>query len=360
MNPTVTIAIPTYNEEKHIGKVIRCFLNSSYPEIIEIIIADGRSNDNTRQIVEGLIFEDSRIKLLDNRLRIQSAALQLMSQVSKGDIFLRVDAHCEYAPDYVERCVEALQYSGSLNVGGAQRFLAKNPFQLAVALASRSPLGSGKAKYRNPNYTGYADTVFLGCFWLKALLEVGGYYLTRKEDTELNLRLLDKNTQAIYICSSIKVWYFPRSNWKALWNQYVKYGRGCCLINRRYPNKLPKRSNLPFHCLVINLLLFIVNWASFRNLSYIVSLDAMIVILCIIEAIQINVKFYDSCKDEFWRGENSQFPSFLKRCSLCWVVLTTIPIAHAWGYTQQLFRIHILKIDENYFLESGYELEKTP
>lgn len=359
MQPTVTIAIPAYNEENHLEKVIRCFLNSGYPHIIEIIVADGRSSDNTREIAKDLAREDSRIKLLDNPLRIQSAALQLIGKEARGDVFLRVDAHCEYAPNYVECCIEALQNSNSANVGGAQRFLAYSALQLAIAVASRSFLGSGGAKYRNPDYTGYADTVFLGCFWRKALLEVGGYDLTRKEDTELNLRLLEKNPRAIYISSTIKVWYFPRSNLQALWNQYVKYGRGCCLINYRYPNKLPKRSNLPFYYLIINLFGFVSSFVLLKNPFYFLSIDILFVFLFFLESIRINIKFDDLAKKEFWQGEENRFPGFIKRYLLTWIVLLTIPLAHAWGYSQQLFRTYILRIDEAYFLESGYEITNT-
>ncbi|MFM5942130.1 MAG: glycosyltransferase family 2 protein, partial [Dolichospermum sp.] len=106
---------------------------------------------------------------------------------------MRLDAHCEYAPDYLEQSVEALLKSGAMNAGGAQCFVAKNSFQAGVALATKSFLGSGGAKYRNPNYDGYADTVFLGCFWRKDLLEMSGYSVARNEDAELNLRLIEKN-----------------------------------------------------------------------------------------------------------------------------------------------------------------------
>ena len=52
MNKTVSIIIPCRNEENYIKQCIDSFLNQSYPEeLIEIIIADGMSTDNTRGII---------------------------------------------------------------------------------------------------------------------------------------------------------------------------------------------------------------------------------------------------------------------------------------------------------------------
>ncbi|EDX72431.1 glycosyl transferase, group 2 family protein [Coleofasciculus chthonoplastes PCC 7420] len=356
--PTVTVAIPTYNEFSNIEKVIQGFLETDYPNLLEVLIADGGSTDGTVDKVIKLSLVDKRVRLLDNPLRIQSAALKLMLDEAKGDIFLRADAHCEYASNYIKQCVEVLLESKSLNVGGAQRFAAKSSFQAGVALASRSFLGSGKAKYRDPNYCGYADTVFLGCFWKRILIEVGGYKITRKEDTELNLRLLEENAQAIYVSSKIQVWYFPRKNIKSLWNQYMKYGRGCYLIGIQYPGKLPIRSNFPFYFISLIILIMFIDLILFHgNLHATIFLVAGFIAV-FLEAFLVTWRFNESFESEFWRGSKENIPSFLSRYLICGVTLMVIPIAHFWGYAYQLVRHKVLHLNENYFLESGYEIKK--
>ena len=86
----------------------------------------------------------------------------------------------------------------------------------------------------DPKYDGYADTVYIGCFWRQALLDVGGFDTTQitNQDAELNQKLLSKSEQAIYISSKIRVWYYPRKTWKSLWIQYFKYGRGRYLTTK--------------------------------------------------------------------------------------------------------------------------------
>ena len=166
-NPTVTVAIPTYNESVNIEHLLNVLLLTEYPNLVEIFVADGGSTDATQDIVKKVSLAQPKVKLIHNPLKIQSVGINLILQECTGDIFLIADAHSEYASDYIERCVEVLVKSKALNVGGAQRFVAKTPFQVGIALGSRSFLGSGGAKYRDPNYNGYADTVYLGCFWRK-------------------------------------------------------------------------------------------------------------------------------------------------------------------------------------------------
>ncbi|MBD2279338.1 glycosyltransferase family 2 protein [Aphanizomenon flos-aquae] len=48
--PTISLAIPTYKESANIERVIKGFLATEYQNLIEVIIADGGSNDNTCDI----------------------------------------------------------------------------------------------------------------------------------------------------------------------------------------------------------------------------------------------------------------------------------------------------------------------
>jgi glycosyltransferase involved in cell wall biosynthesis len=319
------------------------------------LVADGGSNDCTQEIIEKLALRDSRVKLLDNPFKIQSAALNIALENSQGEIFLRADAHCDYALDYVEKCVKALQNSKADNVGGAQRFVANNNFQAAIALASRSWFGSGGAKYRDPNYSGYADTVYLGCFWRKALLEVSqtvselttlNVFDTSQitnQDAELNQKLLAKNPQAIYISSEIEVWYYPRKTWISLWKQYFKYGRGRYLTTIKHPDRSQLRGKLPF-LFVSTLSILLIFDLFFASIDlYIKELCAFGLVLAFIESLRVNLKLGDNFSSEIWRGKQP-IPSFLSRWLGCAVVIITMPLAHFSGYGYQVFRHRILQI----------------
>ncbi|MEM6614191.1 MAG: glycosyltransferase family 2 protein [Cyanobacteria bacterium P01_C01_bin.72] len=358
-SPSVSIIIPTYNEIDNIEAVINKFLASKYPHILEIIIVDGASTDGTSDKVKHLSRIYPQIRLLENPQRIQSAALNIALEACQGDIFLRADAHCNYAPDYVERCVSALEKSQAVNVGGAQRFVAANTFQAGVSLASRSLLGSGGAKYRNPNYDGYAETVFLGCFWRRVLAEVGGYEVTRKEDSELNFRLLKTyGEQAIYISSQIKVWYFPRRNWLGLWRQYVKYGRGSCIMSARYADTLPLRNKIPFFGIMVLATALIADLSIFHGALH--TIPAILLGICLIalEAFRVTLKYHPGFREKFWYNPQQPVPNFLTRWFWCTIAIATMPLAHFVGFGYQLYLRKVLGNKDNCFFESRSSIPK--
>jgi succinoglycan biosynthesis protein ExoA len=228
MHPLVTIAMPAYNEERYIEACIASVQAQDYPaDRIEILVCDGRSTDRTRDILATLAACDPRIRVIDNPARLQAAGLGLLVKHSRGDVIVRMDVHCEYAPDYVRQCVETLERTGADNVGGSQRPNAKTAFQHAVCAALASPLGVGGAKYRTTGADGFVDTVFLGAFRRKVFETVGLWDpgAITNEDSELNQRILEHGGR-IYLSRDIHVSYFPRDTLMSLARQYYKYGRG--------------------------------------------------------------------------------------------------------------------------------------
>lgn len=351
--PSVTIAIPTFNEEANIDHVLQIFLNTKYSGQVTIVVADGNSEDNTRKIVSEITKYDSRVKLIENPQRIQSAALNIILRQFDSDVFLRADAHSDYASDYIERCIEALLESNATDAGGAQRFVAETPFQAGIALATKTFFGSGGAKYRDPDYSGYADTVFLGCFWRKKLLEIGGFRVARNEDAELNLRLVHENPEAVYVSSKIKVWYYPRKTWKRLWLQYVKRARGRCLTHARHPDKFHLRSRIPLLFIPGLLALF---WIT--KLIYELQMGLIPYILCwsiilypVFEALRVTLTTRQDFKQEVWRGHPEHIPSMAVRFILCLIAMLTMPLAYNYGYLYHLFQMKIIGQEKAVFFE---------
>lgn len=228
MTTRVTIAMPSYNEERYIEACIASVQAQDYPAAaIEILVADGQSTDRTREILARLAAVDPRIVVIDNPARLQAAGLGEIVKRATGDVIVRMDVHAEYAPDYVRRCVDTLEHTGADNVGGAQRARARTPFQRALCAALLSPLGVGGAKYRSSDAEGYVDTVFLGAFRRRVFESIGLWDpgAITNEDAELNQRILDAGGQ-IYLSRDIVVHYYPRDSLRALATQYFRYGRG--------------------------------------------------------------------------------------------------------------------------------------
>jgi len=347
IKPSVSIVIPTYNEEENIEAVVGGFLASSYSNILEILVVDGNSSDSTTIKVAELSYLYSKVKLLHNPFRIQSTALNIGLEACQGDIFLRADAHCQYATDYVEKCIQTLLTTNATNVGGAQRFVATGKFQAGVALAANSLLGNGGAKYRNPQYNGYVDTVFLGCMWTKTLIDVRGYSnQITNEDAELNQRLLKKNDDAIYISSDIKVWYYPRQTWISLYIQYFKYGRGRFLTSIKHKKNIQLRGKLPFLFVSCMIALFGFDLLFSQINLHTQELFILGLVAVFAESLRVNLKCNGDFYKEVWRGSEDSPPSLFIRWLTCGIVIMTLPVAHFSGYGYQLFRNKFLKISD--------------
>jgi succinoglycan biosynthesis protein ExoA len=250
--PLVTIAMPCLNEEGYIEQCLQCVFDQDYPaDRIEILVADGGSHDRTLEILRKISQKDERVRVIHNPERIQAAGMNEMIAISKGEIIIRMDVHCEYASDYVSQCVSVLQRTGADNVGGSQRSVPKTFFQRALTAALTSPMGVGGAKYRDPNNEGYVDTVHLGAFRRK-IFEIVGMYDRKaitNEDAELNQRILDAGGK-VFLSRDIKLSYFPRASFSALAKQYFKYGQGRARTLLKHGKFVTIRPAIPFLAVV--------------------------------------------------------------------------------------------------------------
>lgn len=235
--PTVTVAVPVLNEERHIAACLEAVAAQSYPAVVEVLVVDGGSTDNTRSLVAGR----AGVRLLDNPRRIQAAALNIALSEAKGEVFVRVDGHCVVEPDYVERCVEALQSTGAAIVGGAMRPVAEGWLQRGIAAAMRSRVGAGPARFHVGGRSGWVDTVYLGAYHTELARRVGGYAedMVANEDAELAVRMVPLG--GVWFDDAIRSRYTPRSSLLSVGRQYYRYGRFRAATVRRHPHSLSLR-----------------------------------------------------------------------------------------------------------------------
>jgi len=245
--PLVTVAMPCLDEAHHVEACLASVLAQDYPpDRLEVLVADGGSTDGTRQILARLAAADPRVQVIDNPDRLQASGMNAAIRKARGDVIVRMDVHCDYAPGYLRKCVEALRRTGAENVGGAQRARATTPFQRALCAALESPLGVGGARYRSEDQEGFVDTVFLGAFPRRVFEEVGLYDpgAATNEDAELNQRIVAAGGR-VYLSREIVVHYFPRGSFRALARQYFRYGRGRARTLLKHRGLLSVRPVLP-------------------------------------------------------------------------------------------------------------------
>jgi succinoglycan biosynthesis protein ExoA len=251
MNPSVSIIVPCYNEEKTIRQLLDAVLAQTYPrESLELIISDGMSTDRTREMVAGFQKEhpDLTVRLVENSARTIPSGLNQAIREARGEIIVRLDAHSMPIPEYVERCVAAHQAGKGDNVGGVWKIHPGSNTWIAksIALAAAHPLGVGDAMYRLNAKAGAVDTVPFGSFRRQLIDKIGPFdeTLLTNEDYEFNTRVRESGG-TVWLEPSIRSVYFSRSTLGKLAAQYWRYGFWKFKMLQRYPHTLRWRQALP-------------------------------------------------------------------------------------------------------------------
>lgn len=254
----ILVAVPVLNEAATIEDCLRSLL-TGLPALSKIacIVADGGSEDGTRDVVDTLRGEFPNLSLIDNPGRLQSAGINAVA--SEGDvsrdILVRCDAHALYPENFVLDVAVALERSGADSLVVPMDATGSSCFQKANAWIVDTPLGSGGSAHRGGKVSGWVDHGHHAAFRLDKFRQISGYDETfsHNEDAEFDARLRRAGGR-IWLDASIRVTYLPRATIPGLCRQYFLYGRGRArniLKNRELPRP---RQMAP----VINLLLLTV------------------------------------------------------------------------------------------------------
>lgn len=245
-NPVhVSVVVPCRNEIRHIRAFLDCVFRQELDGIeMEVLIADGRSDDGTREVLAEFEKKFAALRVLDNPERIVSTALNRAIREANSEIVICMIVHSTYAPDYVRSCIEVLHETKADNVGGPALTLANGYIAQAIAHAFLTPFARGNGKFRDLRYEGPVDTVPYGC-WRKSTLERIGSFdetLVRAEDYELNVRIVSGGG-TVWQSPRIVSWYWPRASLSALFRQYFQYGFWKAVIVRKH-RRIVSWSNL--------------------------------------------------------------------------------------------------------------------
>ena len=224
--PFVTVIVPMLDEERHIMRCLSSLLEQDYPhDRLEILVVDGGSTDGSPAIVREVAARQPRVRLMNNPGRLASAGLNVGVRHARGQVIVRLDAHCRAHADYVSECVGQLLHSGADNVGGVIQAEGEGFWGKAIAIGTTCPFGVGNSQHRCARRETRGEPGWPGAYWRQTLVDMGGFdeSVGPNDDDDLSFRLV-RAGRHLLLTPRIHVTYFCRNNLRALWKQYFRYG----------------------------------------------------------------------------------------------------------------------------------------
>jgi succinoglycan biosynthesis protein ExoA len=236
----ISVVVPVRNESRYIERLLQQLVSQELPPgALEIVVADGRSTDDTRDRVTRFAARYPFIKLIDNPRQLSSAGRNLGVRHSTGDYVVVVDGHCDLKDrQYLKNLVELFHASGADCLGRPQPLVGGNPtrVQAAVALARASWVGHNPSSLIFSGGNVFADPSSIAVAYRRSVFEAIGLFDDRFdacEDVELNHRVR-RAKLSCFFSEAIRLDYVPRASFPGLFRQMTRYGRGRVRLVRKH------------------------------------------------------------------------------------------------------------------------------
>lgn len=248
--PFISLVVPIRNESAYIVKTLEAILGQDYPASkMEVLVADGMSDDGTRDLVSKLADNHPHIFLIDNPRRIVPTGLNAAIARARGEVIVRMDSHSVYPANYLSTLVRALDDYQCHNVGCLIETKPANTSlkAKAIAVALSNPFGVGNSWFRiGASEVKEVDTVPFGCFRREVFDRIGLFdeELVRNQDDEFNARMR-KNGLKIVLLPNMVVSYYARGTYGKLFKMYYQYGLFKPLVNLKLRSVATWRQLVP-------------------------------------------------------------------------------------------------------------------
>ena len=210
--PRISILVPTFNESRIILLKLINLSRLKYPkELLDIIVVDSDSSDNTAKIAEQFSDENPELNLkilIENQRKGKSHALNSALNQCEGEVIVISDADCFWPSDILEKAVPYLADPTVGSIGGPKILLNSKQTWITKLedkyLRSSSHLRLGESK------TG--STVFFeGGFsaFKKGAFDKFDAYATGSDDMGTAISIIENDFRAMHVPEAFFYSSFP-------------------------------------------------------------------------------------------------------------------------------------------------------
>jgi glycosyltransferase involved in cell wall biosynthesis len=231
----VTVIVPTFNEERHVGRCLRSLAASRTQLAFEVLVVDGGSTDGTRREVEavraGLADGGPELLLLENPERRTPFAFNRGLDAARGRFVAILGAHSEVPDTWLQTSYDVITGAPDDVVLAGGRLVnvqlegEGGRFAEAIGYVIGTFWGGGVSPYRYSSTRQHVDTVAFGIY-RREVFETVGRFDTEfliGQDGELSERIRRAGYRILFD-PAIETRYYARSTWRRLVRQMWSYG----------------------------------------------------------------------------------------------------------------------------------------
>lgn len=301
----IDIIVGVKNEEEHIERCVRSLMEQTIKDI-KILVVDGLSEDNTREIVRVLMEEDPRIKLLTNPLEKISSGRNTGLKASEADYVAYLDGHAFVGENWLLTLISSFKdCKKKYNLAGIGSTYASpeddSMFGKTVAYCVQTGFGGLGTSFTEEKEIHPVETVAFALYKRSILVSEGIIYdekMTHCEDTDFNHQLIKKGYILLKHPKAL-VYQYRRETLGKFFKQMINYGEGRSKLIKKYKEKLKIEHLISVFTvfyllfLILSVILFLFNLINFFTLSLILQPTFIYIIIDLFYTFFIIVKYRD-------------------------------------------------------------------
>jgi len=233
----ITVGICVKNAEMTIRSCLQSILNQQYPKkLVEIIVVDGKSKDNTIRIAERMISRaDVSARFYSDQGKGLGAARQIVLDNTDNKYVIWVDSDVVISENFVQSQVEFMEKHPRVAVATGMYSLRQGADITLPALLQSLAKLVGSREFRETSARGLPPND-ASVYRVKTSKQVGGFDTRIRgaaEDEDIMLRMR-RNGWLISVNREAKFSAFTRQTWRDVWTEAAWFGYGKHYLGHKY------------------------------------------------------------------------------------------------------------------------------
>lgn len=244
--PSVAVLVPAYNESAVIVRTVETLLSQTYSGVMEILVIDDGSSDDTYAVAHARFANDPRVQVYSKPNGGKASALNFGLHIATADVVIGLDADTLFESDTIAKLVQPLHnpavaaVAGNAKVGNRLNLITR--WQAIEYITSQNLDRRAFALLNGITVVPGA----VGAWRRDLVLTAGGFsHDTLAEDQDLTLTLLKSGYRVAYAPQAI-AWTEAPDTVKGLLKQRFRWSYGTlqCMWKHRQALLKPRYGSL--------------------------------------------------------------------------------------------------------------------